>query len=86
MSSSLTIILIGFVGVQVYFLVSNAISQAKLKAIALSTHTIVNNERSVMLRTIANQAARIAKDNPQDVAAQRSAIDTKKEADKSSHK
>ncbi len=42
--------------------------------LARSTHTIVNNERSVMLRTISNLSARVAKDNPLDEQAQRAAF------------
>ncbi len=86
MSPSLTIIFFSFVSVFTVFIVISAVLQDKIRRIAISTHIIVNNERSVMLRTIAAQAERIAKDNPQDVSAQRSAIDTKEEADKASKK
>ena len=65
------------------FMVLGAFWLEKIRKLAVSTHIIVNNERSVMLRTIALQAARIAKDNPQDVPAQRAAIDTQSEADRS---
>ncbi len=81
MNPSLTILFSGFVGVFTMFMVIGALWLEKIRKLAVSTHIIVNNERSVMLRTIADQAARIAVDNPKDVAAQKSAIDTKDDAD-----
>ncbi len=82
MNTSLTILFSSFVGVFAVLMVIGALWLEKIRQLAISTHAIVNNERSVMLRTIANMAARIARDNPEDVAAQKTAIDTQDDADK----
>ncbi len=86
MSPSLTIIFFSFVSVFTVFIVISAILQDKIRRIAVSTHIIVNNERSVMLRTIANLAELVAKSQPKDVAARKYAEDAKIEADKASKK
>lgn len=41
----------------------------KTNQVAVSTHRIVNNQRTQMLRMVASLAARIARDNPSDDAA-----------------
>ncbi len=84
MSPSLTIIFFSFVSVFTVFIVISAVLQDKIRRIAVSTHIIVNNERSVMLRTIANLAELVAKYQPEDVSAQKYAESAKLEADKAS--
>jgi hypothetical protein len=84
MSPSLTIIFFNFVSVFTVFIVISAVLQDKIRRIAISTHIIVNNERSVMLRTIANLAELVAKSVPEDVSAQKYAENAKLEADKAS--
>jgi hypothetical protein len=44
-----------------------------------ATHKIVNNQRTVMLRVVAALAQRIATENPNDVAAQRAALEAAKD-------
>ncbi len=82
MSPSLTIIFFSFVSVFTVFIVISAVLQDKIRRIAISTHIIVNNERSVMLRTIANLAESVAKYQPENAAAQKYASDAREEADK----
>lgn len=86
MNVSLIILLSSFVGALTVFMVISAVLQDKIRRIAISTHAIVNNERSVMLVTIANQAEVIAKAFPLDAGLQRRAVDAREEADKSLRK
>ena len=51
--NSLTVIYISLISCSVFFLVVNAVLQIRVKQIAESTHTIVNNQRTMMLRSIA---------------------------------
>jgi pyruvate-formate lyase-activating enzyme len=58
---------------------------ADLKKVADTTHTIVNNQRTVMLRFIAELTHRIAKENPKDNQAQEAASLAKEEAKNASN-
>ena len=77
--NSLTVIYISLIAASVFFLVVNAVMQIKVKRIAESTHTIVNSQRSKMIRLIGFLARRIADENPNDVNAQREAAEAEKE-------
>ena len=57
----------------------NAVMQIKVKRIAESTHTIVNSQRSKMIRLIGLLARRIANDNPSDADAQREAEEAERD-------
>jgi hypothetical protein len=46
---------------------------ARIEQVGVQTHIIVNSQRSVMLRTLAALARRIASENPNDEAALRAA-------------
>ena len=46
-----------------------------------NTHTIVNSQRTTMLRMVAVLARRVAKENPDDDAAQRAADEAENDAD-----
>lgn len=50
------------------------------RQVSLSTHKIVNNQRTQMLRLVANLSARIAKENPGDKEAQIVASQTEVDA------
>ena len=54
---------------------------AENSSITKVTHTIVNNQRTVMLRLIADLARRVATDNPGDEEAEAAAVSAEKEAD-----
>ena len=79
--NSLTVIYISLIAASVFFLVVNAVMQIKVKRIAESTHTIVNSQRSKMIRLIGFLTQRIAAENPSDADAQREAAEAKKEVD-----
>ena len=68
--NSLTFILVSLLVVQIFFLILNMLSQAKIKRLAQSTHIIVNSQRTMMLRLISQLTRRIAEENPTDQKAQ----------------
>ena len=57
------------------------INQARTRRIAESTHSIVNSQRSAMLRLIAELTDRIATENPRDKKARSAATVAQREAD-----
>jgi len=77
--NSLTIIYVSLISASVFFLMVNAVMQIKVKRIAESTHTIVNSQRSKMIRLIGLLARRIANDNPSDADAQREAEEAERD-------
>ena len=77
--NSLTIIYVSLISASVFFLMVNAVMQIKVKRIAESTHTIVNSQRSKMIRLIGLLARRIATDNPSDADAQREAEEAERD-------
>ncbi len=85
MSQQVLIALLGFGGVFIaqFFAL---LRDLKLKNIADSTHSIVNNERTLMLLLIANLSRRVALDNPDDEAAQSASKLATDEANKASGK
>jgi len=72
--NSILMVFIALFVVQVFFLIMNALAQVKIKRLAQSTHIIVNNQRSMMLRLIAQLTRRIAEENPSDQKAQDAAM------------
>ena len=77
--NSLTIVYVSLISASVFFLMVNAVMQIKVKRIAESTHTIVNSQRSKMIRLIGLLARRIANDNPSDADAQREAEEAERD-------
>jgi len=77
--NSLTIIYVSLISCSIFFLAVNAALQIRVKRIAESTHTIVNSQRSKMIRLIAILTRRIAKENPQDDEAQREAMEAEQD-------
>ena len=77
--NSLTVIYISLIACSVFFLIVNAVLQIRVKNIAESTHTIVNSQRSKMIRLIGLLARRIATDNPSDADAQREAEEAERD-------
>lgn len=65
----------------IFFLIVNAVMQIKVKRIAEETHTIVNSQRTMLLRLVAALTRRIAYENPDDLKAQDAAFAAEKEAD-----
>lgn len=83
--NSLTIVYTTLFVVSIFFLVINAVMQIKVKQIAQDTHTIVNSQRTMMLRAIALLSRRIAQENPSDEKAQEAASVAESEAQISEH-
>ncbi len=79
MNLSLSILLFGFEIVFGVFLVFAAIWLNKIKQIVVTTHQIVNSQRSAMQNRIWLLSARIAKENPNDQMAQDAAARDKQE-------
>ncbi len=59
----------------------NAEVSARIEATGKQTHIIVNNQRTIMLRLLADLADRIARDNPNDPTAQEQARLLREQAD-----
>ncbi len=68
--NSLTVVYVALIACSVFFLAVNAVLQIRVKRIAESTHTIVNSQRTMLLRIIAALSKRIAIENPTDKDAQ----------------
>ncbi len=79
--NSLTVVYVALIVCSIFFLIVNAVLQIRVKRIAESTHTIVNSQRTAMLRVIEALTGRIAEENPTDKSAQRAADVAKQEAD-----
>ncbi len=83
--NSLGIIYIVLMSGSIFFLIMNAVLQIRVKRIAEETHTIVNSQRTMLLRLIAALSQRIADENPTDREAQNAARFAKEDAGMSEH-
>ncbi len=83
--NSLTVIYISLIGCSIFFLVVNAVLQIRVKQIAESTHTIVNSQRTMLLRIIAALSKRIAIENPTDKDAQDASKVASEDAEAADH-
>lgn len=84
MNSLITVFVALFI-VQIWFLIVNSVMQIKVKRIAESTHVIVNSQRTMLLRLIAQLSKRIAEENPTDKDAQEAAGLAEHDAQLSDH-
>jgi hypothetical protein len=58
----------------------NADKLDHIAEVGVATHRIVNSQRTTMLNLVASLTARIAKENPDDLAAQEAAATAQREA------
>ncbi len=68
-----TIVLVSSLVAIMWFMGVIMVMQMKVKRIAESTHVIVNSQRTMLLRLIAQLTGRIAEENPTDAQAQNDA-------------
>ncbi len=79
--NSLTVVYVALIACSIFFLAVNAVLQIRVKRIAEDTHTIVNSQRTAMLRLIAHLTGRIAEENPKDKKAQEAARMAQKDSE-----
>ncbi len=81
--NSQTILLASVCVVMLWFLGVIMVMQMKVRRVAESTHIIVNSQRTMLLRLIAELTGRIAEENPTDAKAQNAARTASQDAEDS---